>query len=243
MDATRQLLLFNTTAFSPASISGMHCWVKADAGVFQDAARTTAATADGDPVGGWADQSGNGRHFSQSTAASRGTLKLSIFNGRNIVRFDGVDDYLSGTVLGSKEYTLCTANRYNTLSGNNVIWRNGNDAADGLEISNNAGSFSIFHFNVSGISGGAMSTNLEQWTIRRTDAAGTDARKNGSSQSLVGSSIAMILPTTTMLIGARTPASNFAGMDLCELIVWNRKLTDAETTLVESYLNARWSIF
>lgn len=54
---------------------------QAAAGTFQDAALTTPAVANADPVGGWVDQSGNGNTATQATAGSRPTLRLGIFKG------------------------------------------------------------------------------------------------------------------------------------------------------------------
>jgi hypothetical protein len=51
------------------------------------------ASADGDPVTTWQDQSGNARHLTAPTRAKRPTLKLAIQNGLPCVLFDGVDDY------------------------------------------------------------------------------------------------------------------------------------------------------
>ncbi len=79
--------VFTPLALSPA------LWLKADAGLYQTAGGS-AATADGDPVGQWQDQSGNARHLAQATASQRGTLKLAIQNGKPVVRFDGADDFL-----------------------------------------------------------------------------------------------------------------------------------------------------
>lgn len=83
--------------FSPLSISGLALWLKADAGLYQESTFTTPAVSDGDPVGGWQDQSGNGRHLLEATSNKRLTLKLAIQNGRSIVRSDGVDDRMTFT--------------------------------------------------------------------------------------------------------------------------------------------------
>jgi hypothetical protein len=53
-----------------------------------------AAQYDGDPVTTWLDRSGHGNHVTQATASKRLTLALAVQNGRNVVRSDGVDDYL-----------------------------------------------------------------------------------------------------------------------------------------------------
>ena len=57
-------------AFSPTDINGLQLWLRADAGTFNDAAKTQPC-ADGDAVATWADQSGNGYDFTQATANSR----------------------------------------------------------------------------------------------------------------------------------------------------------------------------
>src|SRR5262249_3142078 len=57
--------------FDPLTLTNLSLWLKGDAGTYQDSGFVTPATADGDPVGGWQDQSGNVRHFAQATAANR----------------------------------------------------------------------------------------------------------------------------------------------------------------------------
>lgn len=80
--------------FAPTDVAGLKLWLKADGTLWQDSARTTPATLDGDPVGAWDDGSGAGNHALQATAAARPTLRLTVQNGRPAVRSDGVDDRL-----------------------------------------------------------------------------------------------------------------------------------------------------
>src|SRR4029077_11923747 len=56
--------------FVPTQLAGLQLWLKGGAGTYQDTGLTTAAVADGDPVGGWQDQSGQGHHATQGTAAA-----------------------------------------------------------------------------------------------------------------------------------------------------------------------------
>ena len=53
---------------------------ESDYGLFQDAARTVPCTAEGQPVAGWADRSGNERHGSIG-ATQAGTYRMSAVNG------------------------------------------------------------------------------------------------------------------------------------------------------------------
>lgn len=90
--------------FSPLSLSPA-LWLKADAGLWQNTGGTTPASADGDPVGRWDDQSGNGNNFTQGTSGKKPVLKTAILNGNPVVRLDGVDDDFS-TSLTLGDYHL-----------------------------------------------------------------------------------------------------------------------------------------
>lgn len=82
--------LYNVTppaaVISPLDITGLKLWYKADTGTFQVSDGTIPAVADGDKVGYWGDQSGNGYNAIQATAGTRPALSLSTiplidFNG------------------------------------------------------------------------------------------------------------------------------------------------------------------
>ena len=83
-------------SFSPASLfanSETGVWLKSSdiASLFQLSNGTTDVAANNDPVGYWADQSGNDNHVIQATAGSR-PLYQSAVPG---VLFDGTNDVLS----------------------------------------------------------------------------------------------------------------------------------------------------
>lgn len=64
--------------------------LRANAGVYQDSAGTTAATANNDPVGNWHNQNGDNYSALQSTSGSRPLLQTAVPS----ILFDGTDDYL-----------------------------------------------------------------------------------------------------------------------------------------------------
>lgn len=82
-------------SIDPASIAGLRAWFRTDAELFQDAARTTAAASNADPVGCWGDKTANGLDLTQGTAGSRGTLVTGAINGLPAVAFDGSADNLA----------------------------------------------------------------------------------------------------------------------------------------------------
>lgn len=87
--------------FSPASL-GLSLWTVGDAGTYQSSGGSAAAS-DGDVVGEWQDQSGNGRHLTQATASLKPVLKTGAngINGVSVVRGDGTDDYLTNAYNGT----------------------------------------------------------------------------------------------------------------------------------------------
>jgi len=65
--------------------NGLQLWLKADAGVTAGA---------GGKVTAWQDQSGKGNNASQSVADMSPLLVNDAINGKPVLRFDGVDDFL-----------------------------------------------------------------------------------------------------------------------------------------------------
>ena len=112
-----------------------------DADTFQLSDGTTPATADGDRVGYDGDQFAS-HPLLQATPGARATLKTNIQNGKPVLRFDGVDDYLAAGFTLTQPY-----NRF-------AVWQhrsaqNGQHyMMDGLN-----GDKAVFHFNVDGAKG------------------------------------------------------------------------------------------
>jgi hypothetical protein len=96
--------LFSLFAFAPraeaqASLpvtSGNVLWLKADAGITQS----------GGYVSAWADQSGNGKDFTQGTASKQPAYVTGVLNGKPVVRFDDSDDGMASSLNLSAPYTV-----------------------------------------------------------------------------------------------------------------------------------------
>lgn len=115
-----------SSSFTPTSIASLQLWLDASdlATVFQNSDGTVAALADEDPVGYWADKSGNDFNVTQPVNNDRPTLSTSAHsqNGKPTVFFDGANDYLdSGVVFTAfdtaKEITLFVVMRTQGESG------------------------------------------------------------------------------------------------------------------------------
>jgi hypothetical protein len=69
--------------FLPTDAAGLLCWhdFSVIGNIFQDAAKTTPVTADGDDIGAVVDRSGNSRDAVQATAGNKPHYKVNIQNG------------------------------------------------------------------------------------------------------------------------------------------------------------------
>lgn len=71
--------------WTPLALSNLAAWYRADRGI----------TLNGSTVSAWADQSGNGRHLSQGTAANQPTFTASGIGGQPSLTFDGTNDHVA----------------------------------------------------------------------------------------------------------------------------------------------------
>ena len=119
-------------------------------------------------VSQWNDISGNNYHFSQSTSTQRPEPLAAALNGRRVIRFDGVNDYLASSATGARNLCRNQAN----LAHFGVILRRaagGNTNAIVLYNSSNA-SGSRSTVAVNGAGGGE--TDKVRFIQRSTDAGG-----------------------------------------------------------------------
>jgi hypothetical protein len=110
MPMNPRLLRPLATGFNPKSIAGLELWLDAQDGTtLFDADTGGSQVAPDGSVGRWVDKSGKGRNATQDVANNRPVLKTAVVNGRNILRFDGSNDFLEGDVSTSDlsfPYTL-----------------------------------------------------------------------------------------------------------------------------------------
>jgi len=84
-------------------------------------ADTITGLEDGDPVGTWPDQSGNGNDLTQATAAKKPLYKVNIQNGKPAVLFDGSDDNMSGSGTHAQPNTFFSVIKLETAVTSKVL--------------------------------------------------------------------------------------------------------------------------
>jgi hypothetical protein len=215
--------------------ANLKLWLKADSGVWTDSAMTVPATADGAPVGGWSDVSGNGNHATQSNVSGKPTLKLAIRNGLPVLRFDGTSDYLDSLLAQSAPCTLFFASNATDTAGYRVVISSSNTAAGQITFSTEVttGKADLYVAG-SALVGGTNRTGWHRFTCIVNGAA-SKIRVDGSDEvtGSVGSA------TSVVRIGANDAGSYMAG-DIGELLIYQGALGATQIANVEAYLAARW---
>lgn len=251
------------------NISGLQLWLdSADATTLYDATSGgNLVSADGATVARWQDKSGNGRHATQGTANARPLLKTSVFNSKNVIRFDGSNDFLSvptssGLNFGTSGFSVFISLR---------ILRNSNNTTGILSKDDYAGTntykgFLINRYDTAGgygvetrnrVSGVGPSANA-RWNqtniLTNTSymfGAERDGRVcrffvNGLQRSSATEASAVDLTNNVALTIAALNGflpGQFANLDISEILIYNQVLTTSERTSVQNYLNEKWAIY
>ena len=178
-------------AFDPATLftgGKKGIWIKPRdwSTLFQSSSGTTAVTAATDPVGYATDLSGNGKHFTQSTATSR-PLAITVV-GRNAIDLDGTDDKLvSGSVSVSTWVSMDFFMAVYVDSASTLMFANNGGsnyfgvAQNGSALAASAASGSpIYKVNGAAVLGGTAATrdqvydamSFGQWVIFEANGLG-----------------------------------------------------------------------
>jgi len=226
-----------TVTFTPTNISGLVGWWDASdiTQLYQDAAKTTPVTTDGDAIGAIADKSSQGNDATQATADNKAAYLTTGINGLSSADPDGTNDYydLDSTITLS-DFTIAWIGTFGNTGdgffGDNANSWNELNALDTMRqrIANQ----SVLSLPLST----ALSTvnELRQWTLQRTGST-VVLRSNGAvattSPSYAYVSNAMDIK---ILMAARAALFNLSGL-FGELLVYNRYLSGSELTDLEDY--------
>lgn len=231
----------------PSDLSGLRLWHKADA---------ITGLVDGDPLAsGWVDSSGNGFTATQATSAKRPIYKTNISpTGLAVVRFDGVDDELVGPAWPT--------NLWDVTTGVHTIM-----VAVNLTTASTASTSSWLTTSIVSEGGGWFGLNVRElagvpqirfWNFDTTDDFAEVAVTYGSWQRLAlthdnttvnGYTDAMTSVAASVASGTTGGGANlslahqngsFTGMDLGEVLVFDRVLTATERQDMAQYLSDRW---
>ena len=200
----------------------------------------TIPALSGDPVGGWADKSGNNYHATQVDVNTLPTLQAGAMNGvQPGVRFSGaegdgmiIDDGLSVT----RPYTVFVVNQYNDVGaarGRTLQARNGPNWLHGLW----AGNISSF---ADGFVGANPSADVNFAYVADTTGTPTgDSTFFANNFDFTTNSTPVGEPGNLGLVGGGQFAE-FSDADVAEVVVYNRVLDASELTDVRNHLYTKY---
>jgi WD40 repeat protein len=235
----------------PRQFNGLQVWLDA----------STVNQADGTAITSWADLSGNGYNYTQATTTNQPTYKTNIQNGLGVVRFDGVDDYLSTTASAITQnvagLTLIAVIKYNSSATQKTAVHfmrgTGTSGARATLVSTGSNIYSTGGRRLD--SEGTQSVNSTSssgaFAIQTGvfDFAGTTLNQyingavQGTSSSFQTAGNTSNTASLASYIGASsvTPTEFLTG-DVCEVIVYNRALTSTELNKIHQHLGRKWGI-
>lgn len=221
--------------FRPNQIANLDVWLRAD----------TVVGNDGDAIGTWTDESGAGHNATQATGTKQPLLKTNIINGKPVLRFDGSDDYLSGTVTASTVKTLFIVAKKRTAA---------NTATQVLNTLGNVNSgffcdtdlvASIGYYCTGGFAAtnlGGTPTNANILVQNFSALSSLKAYINGGAPAATldpqdGYSVA-----TTLYLGSTVGTSSWGDWDIAEVIHYTTNLSTANMDRVGGYLAAKYGL-
>lgn len=228
--------------FTPASISGLDLWLRADLGV----------TLNGSNVSAWADQSGNNRNCSQASAPAQpgGPNPDPQLNGQPALLFSALQSLAGPTALtaGVREiwfvlnltdltaggiFTNKTTTQWSMhISGTTLLGLAGLIWSDGVNNPNNSTLVAPL---------GVLAPHIYHY-IEPLTPAHLSFYLDGSMTNTVSAQLNGMSTETGAdgyVIGKLGVLNGIIGK-LAEIISYNRFLTVNETTLVNSYLKSRY---
>ena len=243
--------------------SGVLVWLDANEAstLLTEVGGSTAVSMSG-AVAQWSDRSGNGRHASQATSGARPILATSAGNSRRCVRFDGVDDFLTGThgAGSNSAHTVIAAFRTSSIGGGSdksvILLGNradGNGSPRGFwglpytYQSDLYGVYAAFRQATFGIARGIIPFLACSYRINTTNTRiGVHSLEQLSSPAPRNFyNLITMLPlnlTNALEIGRSSSAGgvSFTSMDVHEVIIYNSSLSDSDVNRIVDYLASKW---
>lgn len=207
--------------FAPTDIAGCVLWVDADS-------ESAGALAT------WTDLSGTANDLTQATATNQPTVVASAIDGHNVVRFDGVDNYLQSPSVSLSVRTEFFVIKKNGTAGGTYHAIISQSSGDFYQLYTPSDSFTSYI----GVLRDHLITFDSAFTlIRRVVSAGSvNVWKNGIAGTS-GAHAGGVLNSAWLVGGI---VGNFLNGDIAEIIVYNSDLSAPNIALVETYLNDKY---
>jgi hypothetical protein len=226
------------SGFDPRRIAGLQLWLDAD-----DSSTITVETG----VKEWADKSGRGIVFSETTTNNQPATGTQTINGRNVLVFDGSNDGLvnsSQAFPAASPMTIFLVQRLISTTNFGMTYSSGTGVTSDIRQNSTTGRMRF-----------VGSGNTEAWTepnsatsanrmysmVMRTTGTNNSFYTNGSEDALGAAPQSQATFAAQQWIGRRADGF-YANIWLAELLCYNSALNDAARVSVETYLSKKWGI-
>lgn len=241
------LLPFNIyTNYNPLTATGSTCILWLDASdpttLFSDAAGTTLATVNG-TVGYWRDKSSSGFNCTQTTLSYRPTYVAAAKNGRSILSFNGLTNFLNMPQFTAVPLTIFFVAQGTVFLTNTFFLSLGNAGSTVM--------MRMLHIpEYYGVDGPGMlisttnaDTNWHLWTLTISSTTvtfyfdgiivGTSSWSNGSAYTFATNTIA----AWNQQVGGKATT-----LRIPEILFYSAVLGTTQQRQVESYLTEKWGL-
>jgi hypothetical protein len=243
--ARRRMAWFdeNRRSFGPRSITGLVGWYDfSDINtLWQDTARSSPITADGQSIAGVTDKSGVGNHLLQNTAGNRPTYKTAIQNGKSCERTDGADVLVNAAQINYAQPNtfFLVAKHADGVTGKHFF----DGSGAGRNLFGTAAGPVWTMYGGSVVSGGVTNTNANIFVVY-FNGASSKAYVNGGAANISGNAGALALggvgETITINQGQAAPLPN--GSDVYELLIYNAAVSLASANALAVSLGIKWGL-
>lgn len=216
---------------------------------------TTPATSDGDSIEAWYDKSGNGNN-SMFAYGTRPELKLAQINGLNAIRFSSNGALLSSIANKSDNELMAfmvmlprtsSSSDARFLSLMNSSQNNDNNTTSGLIPFMKNGSSTTMRQYYNNASGRSVAGAIDgAWGVFSSHMSSNNQERllKNSTPDNAGSSFSVNYTINQIYLGGRrstSAGSNYADMDVAEVIVYDRSFSCFEIQGIENYLEAKYA--
>lgn len=230
--------------WTPAEISTALWLDAADSSTLFDAIAGGSLPASGSSVGRWEDKSGNSRHVSQSDPASRPLRQTTVQNGKDVLRFDGLNDFLTTSthfaLTGNPSFSVFLAGNY-TITGLVVGW-GVNQTLNGAGTVSNVFAY-MGENNYSMGSASPANTPMQVVYTKSPGPINTTSAwyLNGAiNNGTIHSNQTPNIRSAPFVVGRLNTFALYQSGDTYEIIVLDTLASLATRQLIEGYLAWKW---
>jgi hypothetical protein len=236
-------------------------WLDAsDSSTMFDATTGGSLVAAGGAVARWEDKSGNANHVTQTDSAMRPTRQTAVSNGRDIVRFDGSNDYLIRNAIpaSASDFTVAVVGKHaaRTFTGQftqqlQAYVDNHHTGSIGwvvqtrpdLAPDNTSTRISFAALPNTGNVSVVLPclANQVQVMVGTREAAGTQGFSLDGTYGSTANATTWALGGASLWIGRWASGRHLQG-DICELLIFPSVLGTSDRQALEAYLANKWGV-